>query len=123
MGVNQFTALTKTEFKETYLSNYEAHKDFQPLLGYTSPVDLNVDWVTYGAVSPVKNEGACKANYAFSAIGAIEALSVIIYHQQTEYSAQEIVDCSSSFGNNGCVSGNMVNSFNFILTRGTFPLT
>ena len=84
----------------------------------TSSLQLNVDWVSYGAVSPVKNEGACKANWAFSAVGAIEGISVIVYKQQQEYSAQELVDCSFSYGNNGCVSGTMVNSFNFILTRG-----
>jgi C1A family cysteine protease len=49
---------------------------------------LNVDWVSYGAVSPVKDEGTCLANYGFSAIGAIEGLSVITYKNQQEYSVQ-----------------------------------
>lgn len=30
-----------------------------------------VDWVSYGAVSPVKYQGSCTATYAFSAVGAI----------------------------------------------------
>jgi len=81
-------------------------------------VGLNVDWVTYGAVSPVKDEGSCKSNYAFSAIGAIEGLSVIVYKQQQEYSVQEIVDCTSSYGNQGCNGGTMTASFNFVKAKG-----
>lgn len=74
--------------------------------------------MSYGAVSPVKDEGQCKANYAFSAIGGIEAISVIVYKNQQEYSAQEIVDCSASYGNQGCNSGTMTASFYFIKAKG-----
>ena len=83
--------------------------------GVTGPT---VDWVTYGAVSPVKNQGSCTASYAFSAVGAVEGVSVIFFKNQVEYSAQQLVDCSQSYGNSGCVTGNMVNSFNFIRDRG-----
>ena len=118
MGTNQFTGLSKDEFKQTQLSTFTANVDYSPEIS-TSPLKLNVDWVSYGAVSPVKDEGQCKANWAFSAVGAIEGISMIFYRQQTEYSAQQLLDCSSSYGNNGCINGNMINSFNFIMTRGT----
>ncbi len=85
--------------------------------GVTGPT---VDWVTYGAVSPVKNQGSCTASYAFSAVGAVEGVSVIFFKNQVEYSAQQLVDCSQSYGNSGCVTGNMVNSFNFIRDRGIY---
>ena len=117
MGVNQFTGYTQEELKEIYLSSYQPNTEYKPTDVDTS-VKLNVDWITYGAVSPVKDEGQCKANYAFATAGGIEGVSVIVYHQQTEYSTQEIVDCSQSFGNNGCIGGNMANSYSFIRARG-----
>ena len=86
MGTNQFTALTREEFKQLHLSTYPTL--VQNPIDNSSPIKLNIDWVSYGAVSPVKNEGNCQANYAFSAIGAIEGISVIFYKQQQEYSTQ-----------------------------------
>ena len=81
-----------------------------------------MDWVSYGAVSPVKNQGSCTATYAFASIGGIEGISVIFYKQQQEYSVQQLIDCSASYGNSGCSSGNMVNSYNYIAAKGTLLL-
>lgn len=121
-GVNQFSAYTQQEFEAMFLSHFGAH----PTTGISEAaapiVGLNVDWVSYGAVSPVKNQGSCTASYAFSAIGGIEGISVIFYKQQQEYSVQQLIDCSGSFGNAGCAIGNMVNSYNYIAAKGTlFP--
>ena len=123
MAVNQFTGLTKEEFKETYLSTFAPNPDYVPAIESETPANINVDWVSYGAVSPVKQQGQCTASYAFSAIGAIEGLSVIVYKQQSEYSAQEVVDCSNSYGNQGCISGSMISTFNFVRARGKNSLT
>jgi C1A family cysteine protease len=123
MGTNQFSALSKEEFSELHLSSFPTNLEVAADVDSPSTVQLNVDWVSYGAVSPVKDEGACKANYAFSAAGAIEGISAIFFKQQTEYSVQELIDCTGSYGNQGCTGGTMNNAFNFILTRGTPPLT
>ncbi len=118
VGINQFTGLTPAEFRELYLSTYEVNSNYKE--DFRVPPNFDVDWITYGAVSPVKNEGLCNAGYAFSAVGAIEGLAFVTYRQQTEYSAQEIVDCSQSYGNYGCNGGNMNNVFNFVETKGLF---
>jgi cathepsin L len=75
--------------------------------------------VAEGAVRPVQDQGQCsKGDYAFSAIGAIEGIAYLYYKLQNDFSAQEIIDCSTAYGNNGCQGGSMVNSFNFIKARG-----
>ena len=74
--------------------------------------------MSQGAVSPVKDEGDCKGSYAFSAVGAIEGANFVWSKNTLEFSAQHIIDCSNFFGNNGCISGRMDNSFLFVRDRG-----
>ena len=118
MGVNRFTGYTQKEFEEIFISPIKQASLFVD--GEVPVVGLNVDWVGYGAVSPVKNQGTCQATYAFSAIGGIEGISYIYFKAQTEYSVQQLIDCSQAYGNSGCNSGTMTSSFEFIKAKGTY---
>ena len=116
-GLNQFAFLTHEEFKAQYLTTFEI-----PEIIAVDESEKNgpaVDWVTWGAVSPVKNQGSCTASYAFSSVAALEGLSAIVYKTQQELAAQQLVDCSQSYGNNGCYSGTMTASFQYARDRGT----
>lgn len=84
---------------------------------------INVDWVNYGAVSPVRDQGQCVASYAFAAVGAIEGISVIFFKNQVVYSVQEVIDCTFTYGNNGCQNGNMVNVYNWAANKGILQST
>jgi len=56
--------------------------------------------------TPVKNQGACGSCWAFSATETVE--SVIAIDNGTvpvEYSPQQLVSCSSAYGNAGCGGG------------------
>lgn len=116
-GVNQFTALTQEEFVEKHLGVFEPIST----VGFNEEdkiVGIEIDWIAFGAVSSVKNEGSCQANYAFSAVGAVEGANYIWNRNAVEFSVQQVIDCSSSYGNNGCLNGRMDNTFNYIRDRG-----
>ena len=118
MGINQFTVLTEEEFVDKHLSFIPDAVDVNVGEEEDKKVGMDVDWQAYGAVSSVKDEGSCQANYAFSAIGAIEGANYIWNRNAVEFSVQQVVDCSSGYGNNGCSNGRMDNTFNYVKDRG-----
>lgn len=71
-----------------------------------------------GAVTPIKNQGNCGACWAFSATGALEGLSKIAYNNLQSFSEQQLIDCSSSYGNNGCFGGYMESAFKYVKSNG-----
>jgi C1A family cysteine protease len=116
MGVNQFSAMTQEEFAETYLTLLvpEDQKEVEDK-DYTIAED--VDWVSRGAVTGVKTQGKCASCWAFSATGGLEGLSFIMGKLEN-FSEQQLMDCSGSYGNQACNGGLMDNAFKYVREHG-----
>jgi C1A family cysteine protease len=77
---------------------------------YTSEINIGgvsvpsyLDWRDADIISPIKDQKKCKGCYAFSGIAALEANNALINKDQTLFSEQEIIDCSTE--NKGCEGG------------------
>lgn len=106
---NKFSDWSRTEY-EKMLSLKNAPKEdtsnapvFEPK--QTVGVPSSWDWRQHGCVTAVKNQEQCGSCYAFSATETVESAYCISNSKLYTLSPQQIVDCSSSYGNQGCNGG------------------
>merc|ERR1712166_1157303 len=75
-----------------------------------------IDWESRGMVTGIQNQGQCGGCWSFSAAGCIGSRRAIAGYPLTDYSEQQLIDCSGSFGNNGCSGGIMDSAFSYVKT-------
>ncbi|KAJ6647330.1 Cathepsin L, partial [Pseudolycoriella hygida] len=121
-GVNVFADMDFDEFRSTHLGFNpkmvklsKFHKfPIENLSRRQSDIPTEINWFEKGAVSRVRRQG----NNYFPAIGSVESQLYRKYNVLVELSVQEIVDCSTKNGNEGCVSGVMSQSFDYMIENG-----
>jgi len=127
LGINQFTDLTDAEFQAIYLTLQVPNRNVEVLDDSQNSINGDIDWQATGKVSGVKNQGSCGSCWAFSAIAALES-AYLIAGTDVLLSEQELVDCSRSYGNQGCNGGWMDQAFAYIrdkkiATQAKYPYT
>lgn len=77
----------------------------------------SIDWQALGKVTPVKDQGQCNAGYAFSSVALAESY-YLFDNINVTLSEQQIIDCSTPYGNLGCQGGSRLGTINYILEKG-----
>jgi cathepsin S len=77
-----------------------------------------IDWRTKNAVNLVIDQSKCGAGWAFASIGALEAFSSILRSYLPKFSEQQLVDCSGSYGNQGCKGGSLLRALKYTSENG-----
>ena len=117
-GLNQFADLTASEFKQHYVTGgyNRSYPRFTSYTNYSTAIPSSVDWTQKGAVTPVKNQGNCGSCWAFSTTGSVEGAHFLANKSLVSLSEQQLVDCSTPEGNQGCNGGLMDYGFQYILS-------
>jgi len=94
----------------------------EPTVLSTESNAATVDWVTAGAVTPVKDQGQCGSCWSFSSTGGMEGVYQQAGNPLTSFSEQQLVDCVTlCFACNG---GNFTTVYNqYATTHAMFTET
>ncbi len=130
LGLNQFSDLTNEEYRRLYLDSTLATQVEQMVRESESEQILSGEWQpeqtsqvgNFTAFNhsqyfpPTRNQGSCGSCWAFSTVGAIEAVYAMRNGSSQYLSPQQLVDCDTS--NGGCNGGWMDKSFSYIVNNG-----
>merc|ERR1719230_67649 len=114
-GHNQFSDWHRDEYLS--ILGYIPHNEpemYARTYHNTENLADSVNWVTAGAVTPVKDQGQCGSCWSFSTTGAMEGAHYIASGELLSFSEQQLVDCSTGIlGNHGCNGGNPVLAYRY----------
>jgi cathepsin L len=120
LAMNQFGDWSMEEYKRKMLPSYMKIEKPEPArLHKSKNVSAStVDWRTKGVVTPIKNQGQCGSCWSFSTTGSTEGAQAIATGNLVSLSEQDLMDCSTSEGNQSCEGGLMTQAFQYIISNG-----
>lgn len=119
--INKFADLTSEQFRAMYNRfNGTTMKSNAGSVFKSSGVKGPdaVDWRDQGYVTPVKDQGQCGSCWAFSTVAGLEGQHFKATQKLVSLSEQNLVDCSTKEGNQGCNGGLMDQGFTYIKNNG-----
>jgi len=127
LGHNAFSDLTAEEFFAQRVggyakaninrNTYSERVHSAPTTEELRTIASSVDWVSAGAVTPVKDQGQCGSCWAFSSTGAMEGAYFKSQGSLVSLSEEDLVQCNS-VTDSGCNGGLMDNAFAWVETNG-----
>jgi cathepsin L len=122
VGINQFVDLTAEEFGQMYMGfripeGRKIENSDDVITGPLGTLPASWDWRDHGAVTHVKNQEQCGSCWSFSTTGSFEGCHQITTGSLASFSEQNLIDCSSSYGNEGCNGGLMTDAMDYIIAN------
>ncbi|MBN3296452.1 CATL protein, partial [Amia calva] len=109
----------------TGLSNSAQVRDVNQMLSATQLREAarpknstSIDYRSLGYVTPISEQGLCGSCWSYSATGALEAQWKKKTGQLISLSKQQLVDCTTDFGNMACSGGLPCISYEYIKDNG-----
>ncbi|XP_032437305.1 cathepsin S-like [Xiphophorus hellerii] len=120
LGMNHLGDLTTEEITSSLVGTVvpsELERVPYGFLKVNKSLPASLDWRDSGLVTSVKSQGACGSSWAFSSVGALEGQLKKTTGILMSLSPQNLVDCSSKYGNYGCRGGFMTNAFQYVINN------
>lgn len=121
LALNEFAHLTHSEFMDMMklgarVPNLRRGDPNAPMHVATGANPSSIDWVSKGAVTPVKNQGSCGSCWSFSTTGSLEGAYEIKTGKLLSFSEQQLVSCDTT--DLGCNGGWMDDAFAWVQQNG-----
>lgn len=122
MAANRFAAMPADEFAAKVLGRGKVVRSDVPALDVHEwdggELAQSIDWTTQGAVTGVKDQGACGSCWSFAATGGLEGAQATATGTLVPLSEQQFMDCDTGeTEGGGCGGGLEYDAWNFFKSR------